>query len=104
MFLTNKYATVKPANKTPIPPIPFTAPLVLARNNEFIPLPSMDGICISATDTSTLGKPEIVLDADCNESNESKLPNNPVTPSIPWKIARPIKPITPKRTMDFKAS
>ena len=96
----NTYNTYKPANKTAIPPIPFTTPLVLAKNIDCIPGPNKLGICISATEISTLGKPPTTVEADCNESNESNLPNIPVTPSTPWKIARPIKATTPIKIID----
>ena len=99
-LLTNTYNTVKPANNMAIPPIPFTTPFVLAKNADVIPPPSKLGICISATEISTLGNPPIVLEADCNESNPVTLPKMPKTPSIPWKIARPTKPITPNIMID----
>ena len=79
-------------------------PLVLAKNIEFIPAPSMDGCCISATETSTLGNPPTTLDADCKLNNPVKFPNIPNTPSTPLKTASPANPITPRITSDNSAS
>ena len=82
----------------------MTTPLVLAKNAEVIPLPSKDGICISATETSTLGKPPTTLEADCKLNKPVKLPNIPNTPSMPLKTARPANPMIPKITIDNNAS
>ena len=79
-------------------------PLVLAKNMEFIPAPSIDGCCISATEISTFGNPPTTTDADCKLNNPVKLPNIPITPSTPLKTASPAKPITPKITSDNIAS
>ena len=99
-LLTKTYNTVKPANNIEIPPIPFTTPLVFAKNAEVIPLPSKLGICISATETNTFGNPPTTREADCKESKLNKLPKIPVTPSRPLKSARPTNPMTPKIMID----
>ena len=82
-LFTNKYNTIKPANNTAIPPIPFTTPLVLAKNAEVIPLPRSAGICISATEISTFGNPPTTTEADCKESKPNNEENIPIIPSIP---------------------
>ena len=97
------YNTINPANNTKIPPIPFTAPEVLAKNAEPIPEPNKAGICISATDISTLGKPPITTEADCKLSNPNTCEKIPVTPSNPLRIAKPINPTTNTSTTDKKS-
>ena len=78
----------------------MTAPLVFAKNIEAIPAPSMDGICISATEISTFGNPPTTTEADCKFNKPNTLENIPKTPSTPLNIARPTKAITPTIMID----
>ena len=97
------YNTIKPAKKIAIPPIPFIIPSVLAKNAAFIPDPIKLGICISATEISTLGKPPTTTEADCKLSKLNTLENIPNTPSTPLNATSPPNPTTPNITTDKKS-
>ena len=97
------YNTIKPAKKIAIPPIPFIIPSVLAKNAAFIPEPIKLGICISATEISTLGKPPTTTEADCKFNKLNTLPNIPKAPSTPLNTISPPNPIIPIIIIDQKS-